>query len=106
MTYKYLIFDVDDTLLDFHSAFMTAQRNIAEKLGIEHLKNIQNWIKNVECNPKECLMIGDSITNDISGAKAAGMDVCFYNIKNKVKPQNIVVDYEITSMQDLLQILL
>lgn len=33
--YKYLIFDVDDTLLDFYSAFATAQRNIAEKLGIE-----------------------------------------------------------------------
>ena len=32
--YKYLIFDVDDTLLDFHRAFMTAQRNIAEKIGI------------------------------------------------------------------------
>ncbi|MDE7290312.1 MAG: HAD family hydrolase, partial [Oscillospiraceae bacterium] len=33
--YKYLIFDVDDTLLDFYPAFVAAQRNIAEKLGIE-----------------------------------------------------------------------
>lgn len=236
MTYKYLIFDVDDTLLDFHRAFITAQRNIAEKIGIEYTKEyielddkcgwkawgesgldkteekevqdnyhvyyyqylrkhftyllqvlemaydedelvdcylksiassretveentLQIYIKlaehyqlvlatngiekvqkerlsdylpythrtyiseaigfikptkeffeymmnDLECNPKECLMIGDSITNDILGARAAGMDVCFYNIKNKVKPQNIVVDYEITSMQDLLQILL
>ena len=32
--YKYLIFDVDDTLLDFYHAFQTAQRDIAEKLGI------------------------------------------------------------------------
>ena len=36
--YKYLIFDVDDTLLDFYPAFSTAQRNIAEKLGIEPSK--------------------------------------------------------------------
>ena len=236
MTYKYLIFDVDDTLLDFHSAFMTAQRNIAEKLGIEHSKKyieldekcgwkawgesgldkteekevqdnyhtyyyqylrnhftyllqalemtydedelvdcylksiasskkaveentLQMYIKlaehyklvlatngiekvqkekvsdfllytyrtyiseaigfikptreffeymmnDLKCNPKECLMIGDSITNDILGARAAGMDVCFYNIKNRVKPENVIVDYEIASMQDLLQILL
>ena len=37
-TYKYLIFDVDDTLLDFYPAFATAQRNIAEKLDIEPSK--------------------------------------------------------------------
>lgn len=36
--YKYLIFDVDDTLLDFYPAFATAQRNIADKLGIEPSK--------------------------------------------------------------------
>ncbi|MDE5748230.1 MAG: hypothetical protein K2I21_11720, partial [Acetatifactor sp.] len=36
--YKYLMFDVDDTLLDFSPAFVTAQRNIAEKLGIEPSK--------------------------------------------------------------------
>ena len=36
--YKYLIFDVDDTLLDFAPAFAIAQRNIAEKLGIESSK--------------------------------------------------------------------
>ena len=36
--YRYLIFDVDDTLLDFAPAFAIAQRNIAEKLGIESSK--------------------------------------------------------------------
>ena len=35
LRYQYLIFDVDDTLLDFYPAFVTAQRNIAKKLGIE-----------------------------------------------------------------------
>lgn len=32
--YKYLIFDVDDTLLNFFSAFQSAQTAIAEKLNI------------------------------------------------------------------------
>ena len=27
--YKYLIFDVDDTLLDYYSAFLSAQKNAA-----------------------------------------------------------------------------
>ena len=35
LRYQYLIFDVDDTLLDFYPAFVTAQKNIAKKLGIE-----------------------------------------------------------------------
>lgn len=33
--YKYLIFDVDDTLLNFYSAFKKAQEDIAIKLGVE-----------------------------------------------------------------------
>ena len=32
--YKYLIFDVDDTLLNFYAAFKSAQTAIAEKLNI------------------------------------------------------------------------
>ena len=33
--YKYIIFDVDDTLFDFECAFRAAQRNVAAKLGME-----------------------------------------------------------------------
>ena len=33
--YKYLIFDVDDTLLDFSCAYTKAQKDIAKKLGID-----------------------------------------------------------------------
>lgn len=33
--YKYLIFDIDDTLLDFYSAFSSAQEKVAAFLGIE-----------------------------------------------------------------------
>ena len=234
--YKYLIFDVDDTLLDFYHAFLTAQRNIAEKLGIElseeyyetddkcgwraweecrldkteekdvqenyhvyyyqyfrkhfeylleaygkvydvqelvdcYLKSISsskvmkepdtlsvytklsqkyklilatngiervqkerlldflpytyklyiseaiglikptedfyNYIMNdLKCRIDECLMIGDSITNDVVGAKSIGMDVCYYNVKGKIKPENLSVDYEVNSINDLVQILL
>lgn len=30
-------------------------------------------------DPSECLMIGDSLTSDIVGGKAMGMDTCYYN---------------------------
>ncbi|MDE7361115.1 MAG: HAD family hydrolase [Oscillospiraceae bacterium] len=234
--YKYLIFDVDDTLLDFYFAFATAQRNIAEKLGIEpskeyfetdekcgwkaweesnldkteekdvqenyhvyyyqylrkhfeylletygkaydvqelvncYLKSISSSrvmtepdtlsiymklseryklvlatngmervqkerlfdflpythrlyiseeigyikpmkefysyiIRDLKCKSDECIMIGDSVSNDIIGAKAIGMDVCYYNPKGKIKPENVLVDYEVNSIRNLVQILL
>jgi len=63
-------------------------------------------IGDLQCNPKECLMIGDSITNDILGAKAAGMDVCFYNIKKKDVPKELAVDFVINSIRELENILL
>ncbi len=235
-TYKYVIFDVDDTLLDFGSAFQVAQKDIANKLGIDysqeyinldekcgwkawkesglddtnssdvqenyhtyyfkylelhylylmqalgmtfnanelvdcyinsisssktlmetntlqvfielaqhyklvlatngiekiqkerissflpytHRTYISQTIKSIKpskkffdyvfqdlgCNPHECLMIGDSISNDILGAKSIGMDVCFYNPKKKGKPNDIMIDYEINNIHALLQILI
>ncbi|MBR6665493.1 MAG: HAD family hydrolase [Lachnospiraceae bacterium] len=65
----------------------------------------QYIINDLECEPKECLMVGDSISNDIVGALDAGMDVCYYNIKNKSIPEGISVNYEITSIEEILNIL-
>ena len=63
-------------------------------------------IRDLQCNPGECLMIGDSITNDMAWAKAVGMDACFYNVKSKKKSDTVIVDYEIESIEKLLQLLL
>ncbi len=62
-------------------------------------------ISDLECEPGECLMVGDSITNDIMGAKKVGMDVCFYNVRNKDIPEKVMVDYEIKSIEGILQYL-
>ncbi|MCR5837528.1 MAG: hypothetical protein K6G88_13580 [Lachnospiraceae bacterium] len=39
--YKYLIFDVDDTLLDFGKAFFTAQKNVAALLEVDYSDEFQ-----------------------------------------------------------------
>lgn len=86
----------------------TYKTYISETIGcIKPSKQFFEYIiYDLQCSPSDCLMIGDSITNDISGAKAVGMDVCFYNFKNKKKPDEVIVDYEIKSIESLLQILL
>ena len=38
MSYKYIIFDVDDTLLNYGSAFYTAEKAIADYLKVEYSK--------------------------------------------------------------------
>lgn len=65
----------------------------------------QYIIDDMECAPEECLMVGDSMSNDMVGALDAGMDVCYYNIRNKIIPEGISVNYEIKSIEDLLSIL-
>ena len=81
---------------------------ISEKIGfIKPTEDFYNYIMNdLKCKSEECLMIGDSITNDIAGAKAIGMDVCYYNAKSKRKPENVLVDYEVNRIHDLIQFLL
>ena len=86
----------------------TYKTYISEAIGYIKPSNrfYEYMIRDLDCSPNDCLMVGDSITNDILGAKTAGIDVCFYNIQNKKKPTAIIVDYEIDSIKNLLQILL
>ena len=45
------------------------------------------------------------MSNDMVGALDAGMDVCYYNIRNKIIPDGISVNYEIKGIEELLNIL-
>ena len=81
---------------------------ISEAMGVIKLtKEYYEYILNdLRCTPEECLMIGDSITNDIIGAKGVGMDVCYYNQKHKEMRPDIVCDYVIDSIDKLRNLLL
>ena len=59
----------------------------------------------LQCRPCECLMIGDSLSSDIAGAKNAGMDACWYNPKGKSYGE-IAPDYIIAKISELKSLLL
>lgn len=86
----------------------TFKTYISEEVG--HIKPSKSYfdfiIQDLGCEIKDCLMIGDSMTNDIIGAKEMGMDVCYYNIKKKAKAEGFAVDYEIHKISELKEILL
>ncbi len=51
---------------------------------------------------KEVLMIGDSLTSDIRGANAFGIDACWYNPEGKRPIPGVHFEYEIRSLTELL----
>lgn len=56
-------------------------------------------------SPQQILMIGDSMSTDIIGAKAAGWDTCFFNRRPEEQQSKERADYEIRSLTELLTIL-
>lgn len=92
------------------SAFLpfTYKTYISENMGC--IKPTEDFflhiIQDLSCKPEECLMVGDSMTNDIRGASAVGMDTCYYNPRRKEIPDDIEVQYEIHEIGELLDILI
>lgn len=50
------------------------------------------------------LIIGDSLTSDIAGGIAYGIDTCWYNPHGKTAPDNLKPTYEIRTLPELLDI--
>lgn len=57
-------------------------------------------ISGLACEPAECLMIGDSISDDMKGAKSAGFCTCWYR-RGKDKLECEYADYYIDSIAEL-----
>ncbi len=64
-------------------------------------------LEKLKVNPPEAMHIGDLLETDIAGANAIGMKTVWFNWKNKSKKSktNVLPDYEIDKLSQLLQIL-
>ena len=51
--------------------------------------------------PGEVLMVGDSISSDMTGAMGYGMKTCYFNRFGKALPEGMKADYEITRLVEL-----
>ncbi|TDL98111.1 noncanonical pyrimidine nucleotidase, YjjG family [Macrococcus brunensis] len=56
-------------------------------------------LKNANAKPEEVLMVGDSITSDIAGAKAAGIDTCY------IGSEKVDATYSISHLMELTDII-
>jgi 2-haloacid dehalogenase len=80
---------------------------ISEEIGkIKPLSGFfERILTDLNAKREECLMIGDSLSSDIAGAKKAGIDACWVNVHSQTNDTGIVPDYEIHSLIELLDIL-
>ena len=51
-----------------------------------------------------CLVIGDSLSSDIRGANNYGIPCCWFNPKRVPRPGGLRIDYEITDLRELYDI--
>jgi len=51
---------------------------------------------------RDVLVIGDSLSSDIRGGAAYGLDTCWYNPFGQPRPEDLAITYEIPRLADLL----
>lgn len=81
---------------------------ISEDVGVEKPNKayFDYVFEQTEIVEKEkVLIIGDSLTSDMKGGEAAGIDTCWYNPEHKENTKNISVTYEIDDLCQLEEIL-
>ncbi|MBN1178172.1 MAG: YjjG family noncanonical pyrimidine nucleotidase [Anaerolineae bacterium] len=54
---------------------------------------------------EDVLIVGDSLTSDISGGLAYGIDTCWYNPAGRERPADMDIRYEIQTLGSLLDVL-
>ena len=81
---------------------------ISEDIGAEKpdpifFDHVKNHIPHF-C-PETTLVVGDSLSSDIEGGIRTGLDVCWYNPKQKPSPANMGITYTISTLSELIDII-
>lgn len=90
-----------ETLLPYTSAIF-----ISEEMGCIKPSQafFEKLLDGLGCRPEDCLMVGDSLSNDIAGAKSAGLHTCWYNPKGKKDTGGVGPLYTISRLEKLISI--
>lgn len=80
---------------------------ISENIGFEkpNIKYFNIIFEKLNITDKsQVLVIGDSLTSDIKGAHAAGIDSCWYNPHHKPNTLGVPITYEIDNLNEIYNI--
>ena len=93
-----------DQLFDY--IFISDEIGI-EKPGAGFFDKAWETLRNdgVEFGMKDVIIIGDSLTSDIQGGVNAGISTCWFNPGGKENSSDVKPDYEISSLNQVLEII-
>ena len=74
-----------------------------EKPGIGFFHRVFEKIG--DFSPDEVMIVGDSLTSDIQGGNNAGILCCWFNPQGKPRPGNLRIDYTVSRLSQILNIL-
>ena len=63
-------------------------------------------LKRLRVDPHECIHVGDDIEHDVMGARQVGMKTVWFNMNNRSPEDDILADYVITDLRELLHLLM
>ena len=95
--------ELDNTNTEKNSSYFS-NIFISESIGIIK-PNQMFWKKifeKIPYLPGNCLMVGDSLINDVQGAQMYGIDTCWINRTRKKNDTSIIPTYEIDDLNALL----
>ena len=87
----------------FDGSFISEDMGCA-KPELEFFRLVASGIPDFDS--KETLVIGDSLTSDITGGIRAGLDTCWYNPTEKAAPADMSITYTVNKLSDILPIML
>lgn len=90
-------------LIDIFDGVFISDKIGFEKPTVEFFDAVQNKIGKFA--PNEVMIIGDSLSSDMQGGNNADIICCWYNPNKAESSKNIRIDYEITDISQVLEIL-
>lgn len=81
---------------------------ISDAIGFEKpsIKFFNKVLAEIEpCELDEILIVGDSLTSDMKGGNNAGIKTCWYNPKHLENTNNVKIDFEIETLNDIFKVL-
>ena len=76
----------------------------AEKPSLEYFEAVFAKIPDFDKN--KTIIIGDSLTSDIKGGIAAGLDTCWYNPQEKSVPEGMDITYIVNQLSEIEEIVI
>ena len=91
-------------ILSNGNAFLCTSRLVSEELGAVK-PSAEFFARSVGQLPgfskERALLVGDSLTSDIRGARNAGIRSCWFNFRAEAPREDIPADFEIRSLAEL-----